>query len=58
VVSTTDDDLKQIAANSDGVVLMNYDQHQTTSDPGTHRQPGVVRRQPAPRISKSFPKKS
>jgi cellulose synthase/poly-beta-1,6-N-acetylglucosamine synthase-like glycosyltransferase/peptidoglycan/xylan/chitin deacetylase (PgdA/CDA1 family)/spore germination protein YaaH len=33
-VSTTDDDLKQIAANSDGVVLMNYDEHQTTSDPG------------------------
>jgi cellulose synthase/poly-beta-1,6-N-acetylglucosamine synthase-like glycosyltransferase/peptidoglycan/xylan/chitin deacetylase (PgdA/CDA1 family)/spore germination protein YaaH len=34
VVSTTDDDLRQIAANSDGVVLMNYDQHQTTSTPG------------------------
>jgi cellulose synthase/poly-beta-1,6-N-acetylglucosamine synthase-like glycosyltransferase/peptidoglycan/xylan/chitin deacetylase (PgdA/CDA1 family)/spore germination protein YaaH len=34
VVSTTDDDLRQIAANSDGVVLMNYDQHQTTSAPG------------------------
>jgi cellulose synthase/poly-beta-1,6-N-acetylglucosamine synthase-like glycosyltransferase/peptidoglycan/xylan/chitin deacetylase (PgdA/CDA1 family)/spore germination protein YaaH len=33
-VSTDDDDLKQIAANSDGIVLMNYDQHQTTSDPG------------------------
>ncbi len=33
-VATTDDDLKAIAANSDGIVLMNYDQHQTTSDPG------------------------
>ncbi len=33
-VSTTDDDLKQIAANSDGVVLMNYDQHQIESPPG------------------------
>jgi cellulose synthase/poly-beta-1,6-N-acetylglucosamine synthase-like glycosyltransferase/peptidoglycan/xylan/chitin deacetylase (PgdA/CDA1 family)/spore germination protein YaaH len=33
-VSTTDDDLKQIAANSDGVVLMNYDQHQIESQPG------------------------
>jgi cellulose synthase/poly-beta-1,6-N-acetylglucosamine synthase-like glycosyltransferase/spore germination protein YaaH/peptidoglycan/xylan/chitin deacetylase (PgdA/CDA1 family) len=27
-------DLKSIAANSDGLMLMNYDQHQTTSDPG------------------------
>jgi cellulose synthase/poly-beta-1,6-N-acetylglucosamine synthase-like glycosyltransferase/peptidoglycan/xylan/chitin deacetylase (PgdA/CDA1 family)/spore germination protein YaaH len=34
MVSTTDDDLRQIAANSDGVVLMNYDEHQTTSNPG------------------------
>jgi cellulose synthase/poly-beta-1,6-N-acetylglucosamine synthase-like glycosyltransferase/peptidoglycan/xylan/chitin deacetylase (PgdA/CDA1 family)/spore germination protein YaaH len=33
-VATTDSDLKQIAANSDGIILMNYDQHQTTSDPG------------------------
>jgi len=33
-VATSDDDLKLIAANSDGLILMNYDQHQTTSDPG------------------------
>ncbi len=33
-VSTSDADLRQIAAGSDGIVLMNYDQHQTTSDPG------------------------
>jgi cellulose synthase/poly-beta-1,6-N-acetylglucosamine synthase-like glycosyltransferase/peptidoglycan/xylan/chitin deacetylase (PgdA/CDA1 family)/spore germination protein YaaH len=33
-VSTTDDDLKQTAANSDGVVLMNYDEHQVESQPG------------------------
>jgi cellulose synthase/poly-beta-1,6-N-acetylglucosamine synthase-like glycosyltransferase/peptidoglycan/xylan/chitin deacetylase (PgdA/CDA1 family)/spore germination protein YaaH len=33
-VATPDNDLKQIAANSDGIILMNYDQHQTTSDPG------------------------
>ena len=33
-VATGDSDLKAIAANSDGIVLMNYDQHQTTSDPG------------------------
>ena len=33
-VSASDGDLKQIAANSDGVILMNYDEHQTTSDPG------------------------
>jgi cellulose synthase/poly-beta-1,6-N-acetylglucosamine synthase-like glycosyltransferase/peptidoglycan/xylan/chitin deacetylase (PgdA/CDA1 family)/spore germination protein YaaH len=33
-VSTPDADLKLIAANSDGIILMNYDEHQTTSDPG------------------------
>jgi cellulose synthase/poly-beta-1,6-N-acetylglucosamine synthase-like glycosyltransferase/peptidoglycan/xylan/chitin deacetylase (PgdA/CDA1 family)/spore germination protein YaaH len=33
-VSTPDAGLSQIAANSDGLILMNYDQHQTTSDPG------------------------
>jgi cellulose synthase/poly-beta-1,6-N-acetylglucosamine synthase-like glycosyltransferase/spore germination protein YaaH/peptidoglycan/xylan/chitin deacetylase (PgdA/CDA1 family) len=33
-VATGDSDLKQIAANSDGVILMNYDEHQTTSNPG------------------------
>jgi cellulose synthase/poly-beta-1,6-N-acetylglucosamine synthase-like glycosyltransferase/peptidoglycan/xylan/chitin deacetylase (PgdA/CDA1 family)/spore germination protein YaaH len=34
VVSTEDAELKQIAANSDGIILMNYDQHQENSDPG------------------------
>src|SRR5271157_5325783 len=33
-VSTPDDDLKLIAASSDGIILMNYDQHQITSEPG------------------------
>ena len=33
-IATPDSDLKQIASNSDGIILMNYDQHQTTSDPG------------------------
>ena len=33
-VATSDADLKAIAANSDGIILMNYDEHQTTSDPG------------------------
>ncbi len=33
-VATSDSDLETIAANSDGVVLMNYDEHQTDSDPG------------------------
>ncbi len=33
-VATPDADLKKIAANSDGIILMNYDEHQTTSDPG------------------------
>lgn len=30
----SDADLKQIAANSDGIVLMNYDQHEQNSNPG------------------------
>jgi cellulose synthase/poly-beta-1,6-N-acetylglucosamine synthase-like glycosyltransferase/spore germination protein YaaH/peptidoglycan/xylan/chitin deacetylase (PgdA/CDA1 family) len=33
-VATSDSDLKTIAANSDGIILMNYDEHQTTSNPG------------------------
>ena len=33
-VSTVSSDLKQIAANSDGIILMNYDEHQAESDPG------------------------
>ncbi len=33
-VATSDNDLKAIAANSDGIILMNYDEHQTTSAPG------------------------
>jgi len=32
--STEDDDLKQLADNSDGVILMNYDEHEANSDPG------------------------
>ncbi|HTA78907.1 MAG TPA: glycosyltransferase [Terracidiphilus sp.] len=31
---TNDALLKQIATNSDGIVLMNYDEHEATSDPG------------------------
>ena len=33
-VSTTDDDLRGIAANSDGIILMNYDEHEVESQPG------------------------
>jgi cellulose synthase/poly-beta-1,6-N-acetylglucosamine synthase-like glycosyltransferase/peptidoglycan/xylan/chitin deacetylase (PgdA/CDA1 family)/spore germination protein YaaH len=33
-VAASDSDLKAIAASSDGIILMNYDEHQTTSDPG------------------------
>ncbi|MGD0734360.1 MAG: glycosyltransferase [Terracidiphilus sp.] len=33
-VATSDDELRQIAANSDGIILMNYDEHQVTSEPG------------------------
>ena len=33
-VSTEDMDLKQIAANSDGILLMNYDEHEVESEPG------------------------
>jgi len=32
--STPDADLKRIADNSDGIVLMNYDEHEANSDPG------------------------
>ena len=32
--STSASDLKSIAANSDGVILMNYDQHEVNSNPG------------------------
>ena len=32
--STPSPELKQIAANSDGIVLMNYDEHEVDSDPG------------------------
>jgi len=34
VISTDDSTLKQIAANSDGIILMNYDQHEANSQPG------------------------
>jgi cellulose synthase/poly-beta-1,6-N-acetylglucosamine synthase-like glycosyltransferase/peptidoglycan/xylan/chitin deacetylase (PgdA/CDA1 family)/spore germination protein YaaH len=33
-ISTEDGDLKLIAANSDGIVLMNYDEHAVESSPG------------------------
>ena len=33
-VASSDADFTRIAANSDGIILMNYDEHQTTSDPG------------------------
>jgi cellulose synthase/poly-beta-1,6-N-acetylglucosamine synthase-like glycosyltransferase/peptidoglycan/xylan/chitin deacetylase (PgdA/CDA1 family)/spore germination protein YaaH len=33
-VGDDDFDMKFIAANSDGIILMNYDQHQTGTDPG------------------------
>ena len=34
MVSTTNDDLRGIAANSDGIILMNYDEHEVESEPG------------------------
>ena len=33
-VASSDNEFKQIAANSDGIILMNYDEHQVTSEPG------------------------
>jgi cellulose synthase/poly-beta-1,6-N-acetylglucosamine synthase-like glycosyltransferase/peptidoglycan/xylan/chitin deacetylase (PgdA/CDA1 family)/spore germination protein YaaH len=33
-VSTDDDALRQMASNSDGLILMNYDEHEEESDPG------------------------
>jgi cellulose synthase/poly-beta-1,6-N-acetylglucosamine synthase-like glycosyltransferase/peptidoglycan/xylan/chitin deacetylase (PgdA/CDA1 family) len=32
--SAPDDELKLISSNSDGIVLMNYDEHEANSDPG------------------------
>ena len=32
--STEDDELKRIAANSDGLLVMNYDEHEVESEPG------------------------
>ncbi|WP_263356485.1 glycosyltransferase [Acidicapsa ligni] len=33
-VSTDDDNLKRMAANSDGLIIMNYDEHEESSEPG------------------------
>jgi peptidoglycan/xylan/chitin deacetylase (PgdA/CDA1 family)/spore germination protein YaaH len=33
-VSAEDNDFRTLAANSDGIILMNYDQHQVTGGPG------------------------
>ena len=50
-----DDYLKQIAPNSDGIVLMNYDQHEMESDPGPiAAQDWFVAN--LPRVLKSVPK--
>ena len=46
-VGTEDRYLKQIAANSDGIVLMNYDQHEVDSDPGPIAAQRLVCGQPA-----------
>jgi cellulose synthase/poly-beta-1,6-N-acetylglucosamine synthase-like glycosyltransferase/peptidoglycan/xylan/chitin deacetylase (PgdA/CDA1 family)/spore germination protein YaaH len=32
--ATEDDDLKRFAANADGLIVMNYDEHEAESDPG------------------------
>ena len=54
-VATSDSDLKSIAANSDGIVLMNYDEHQSTSDPGPiASQPWFIGN--LPRVLKIVPK--
>jgi hypothetical protein len=37
-IATTDDDFKAIAANSDGIILMNYDQDLVPSQPDPHSQ--------------------
>jgi len=55
-VSAQDNTLRQLASDSDGIILMNYDEHQATSDPGPiasqewfvgnlHRVMGVVPRE-------------
>ena len=45
-VSDKDFDYPNLAANSDGLVIMNYDQHQTTSGPGTDCGAAMVCFQP------------
>jgi cellulose synthase/poly-beta-1,6-N-acetylglucosamine synthase-like glycosyltransferase/spore germination protein YaaH/peptidoglycan/xylan/chitin deacetylase (PgdA/CDA1 family) len=55
-VSTSDSDLQQIAANSDGIILMNYDEHEQNSDPGPiASQPWFVAN--LQRVLKVVPKK-
>ena len=34
VVGSEDEELRTVAANSDGIILMNYDEHEVTSAPG------------------------
>jgi spore germination protein YaaH len=33
-ISTDDDKIKRMAANSDGLIIMNYDEHEIESEPG------------------------
>ena len=46
-VGDDDFDLKYMADHSDGLLLMNYDQHQTGSEPGPIADAGLVPRQSA-----------
>ncbi len=55
---TDDTTLKAIAANSDGIVLMNYDEHEATSDPGPIASQNWFVGQPARACSSPCPRKS
>ena len=47
--SISSEDLKTISANADGVVLMNYDQHEVDSSPGPIASTRLVHGQSRPR---------
>ncbi len=47
LVADPDFDMAFMAANSDGLLLMNYDEHQTATGPGPLASAGLVCRQPA-----------
>ena len=54
-VGLQDKYMKTLAANSDGIILMNYDQHEVESNPGPDRGAKLVCGQSAARAQSWFP---